>query len=188
MNSERERAGFFLPLPAGRGPGGGFFATAVGGRGPFRYSARDGLGRYPTTEGDDMFRLLAGAFALTLIALTAGADDKKEPKAGATTTWVRDANGIDLKFVFGADTGTFNVTAGDDGVVLKAKLTRKKDVVTAEFTDVDVKGNFPNPPKKGDKISFKWVVKDDTATLSDFTSDNEGAKDVVEGEYKRKKK
>ena len=43
-------------------------------------------------------------------------------------------------------------------------------------------------PKKGFKISFKWVAKGDTATLSDLTGDKvEDAKSVVEGEYKKKK-
>ena len=131
-----------------------------------------------------MFRLLACGFALALVAFTAGADDKKEEK---TTTWVREANGVELKFVFGKDTATFNVTAGENTAVLKAKVTKEKDVVTAVITDVTVKGDFPATPKKGDKMSFKWVAKDDTATLSDFKSDHEEAKAVVEGEYKLKK-
>ena len=49
--------------------------------------------------------------------------------------------------------------------------TRPGVVVTSEVTDVEVKGNFPAAPKKGDKISFKWVVKGDVATLSDFKGD-----------------
>ncbi len=135
-----------------------------------------------------MFRLLAGGFALALVALTAGADEKKDPKKDdKATAWVRESNGVNLKFEFGKDTATFHVAAGENSVVLKAKVTKEKDVVTAEFTDVTVKGDFPNAPKKGEKISFKWVAKGETATLSDFKSEHEGAKDIVEGEYKLKK-
>lgn len=132
-----------------------------------------------------MFRLLVSGFALALIAFnTAGADEKKDPKAA--TTWVREINGVDLKFEFAKDTATFNVFAGENGIIVTAKLTKDKDVVTAEFTEVTEKGNFPNKPKKGDKISFKWVEKDGVAKLSDFKGP-EDAKDIIEGEYKLKK-
>jgi len=131
-----------------------------------------------------MYRFLLSAFALAAVALSAGADEKKDPKA--TTTWVREINGVDLKFVIGKDDATFNVFAGENGVIVKAKLTKEKDVVTAEFTDVEEKGNFPNKPKKGDKISFKWTVKDGVATLAELTGADD-AKEIVEGEYKLKK-
>lgn len=131
-----------------------------------------------------MFRLLLCGFALSLAALTAGADEKKDPKAA--TTWVREINGVDLKFELGKDAGTFHVFVGENGAVIKAKLTRDKDKVTAEFTDVEEKGNFPNKPKKGDKITFKWAEKDGTAKLSDLTGADD-AKDIIEGEYKLKK-
>ncbi len=135
-----------------------------------------------------MFRLLAGSFALTLVTLGAGAQDKKDPKEkDKATAWVRESNGVDLKFEFGKDTVTFHVTAGGNGVVIKAKLTKEKDVVTAEFTEIVEKGDFPNKLKKGDKISFKWVEKGTTATLSEFKGDGaDEAKDIVEGEYKKK--
>lgn len=131
-----------------------------------------------------MFRLLAVSCTLALFALSAGAEDKKDPKA--TTTWVRETDGVALKFEFGKDTATFNVFANENGIIIKAKMTKAKDVVTAEFTEVEEKGSFPNKPKKGDKISFKWVEKDGVATLSDFKGADD-AKPVVEGEYKLKK-
>ena len=131
-----------------------------------------------------MVRLLLGCLALTVGALSAGAEDKKAPTA--VTAWVREANGVDLKFEFGTDAATFNVFMGENGIIAKAKLTKEKDVVTAEFTDVEEKGRFPSRPKKGDKISFKWMEKGATATLSEFKGADE-AKEVVEGEYKLKK-
>jgi hypothetical protein len=136
-----------------------------------------------------MFRLFAGGFALTLLALAAhpaAAEDKKDKDKA--TVWTREVNGIDLKFEIGKTTAKYHVFSGDNGCIVSAKLTVEKDVITSEVTDVEVKGNFPGAPKKGEKVSFKWVVKGDTATLSDFKGDGaDGAKDVVEGEYKKQK-
>jgi hypothetical protein len=133
-----------------------------------------------------MFRLITGGFVLALLALTAApisADDKDK-----TTTWMRESNGIELKFEFTKDTAKFHVSAGDNSITASAKIKIEKDVVTAEITDVETKGDIQDAPKKGDKVSFKWVVKGDTATLSDLKGDNvDNAKAIVEGEYKKKK-
>jgi hypothetical protein len=135
-----------------------------------------------------MFRLFAGGFALALAVFAGGpvaAEDKKEEKR---TTWVKEAGEVTLTFEMGKETAKYTVTIGENAAILKAKLKWDKDTVTSEITDVEVKGNFPNAPKKGEKVTFKWVVKDDKATLSEMTGDNaEGAKDLVEGEYKKKK-
>ncbi len=133
-----------------------------------------------------MFRLIASGFALAVLALTgpATADDNKEK----FTVWTREINGIDLKFEIGKTTAKYHVHSGDNGCVITTKVKHDKDTVTNEVTDVEVKGNFPTAPKKGDKFGFKWVVKDDVATLSDLTGDDsENAKGVIEGEYKLKK-
>jgi hypothetical protein len=133
-----------------------------------------------------MFRLIAGGFALALLALAAGpvaAEEKKD----AVTTWTRESGDVTLTFEIGKDTAKYTVAAGDNSFTVTAKVTREKDVIKNEVTDVAVKGNFPNAPKKGDKVSFKWVVKGDKATLSDLEGDGaDGAKGVVEGEYKKK--
>jgi hypothetical protein len=134
-----------------------------------------------------MFRLFAGGFALALLALAGpvSAEDKKDEKR---TTWTREVGDVTLKFEMGKDTAKYHVFAGENGCVISAKITTEKNVVSSEVTGVEVKGNFPGAPKKGEKISFKWEVKDGVATLSDLKGDNtEGAKDVVEGEYKKKK-
>ncbi len=137
-----------------------------------------------------MFRLFASGFALAVLALTGpvSADDKKEKEKDKLTVWTREINGIDLKFEMGKTTAKYHVHAGDNGCVITSKLKWDKDTVTSEVTDVEVKGSFPSAPKKGDKMSFKWVVKDDVATLSDLTGEGtENGKDVIEGEYKLKK-
>jgi hypothetical protein len=93
---------------------------------------------------------------------------------------------VELKFEIGKDTAKYTVSSGENGCTVTAKLTREKDVIKSEVTDVKVKGNFPGAPKKGDKVSFKWVVKGDKATLSDLEGDNvENAKAIIEGEYKK---
>ena len=137
-----------------------------------------------------MFRLFAGGFALALAVFAGGpvaAEDKKDKEKEKLTVWVREVGEITLTFEMGKETAKYTVAAGENAAIITAKITRDKDTIKSEVTDVEVKGNFPNPPKKGEKVTFKWVVKDDKATLSDLTGDNtEGAKDVVEGEYKKK--
>jgi hypothetical protein len=136
-----------------------------------------------------MFRLLAGGFALALVALSGGpgaAEDKKDKDKPAV--WVKEAGDITLSFEIGKETAKYTVTHGENSAVITSKVKWDKDTVTSEVTDVKITGNFPAATKKGDKISFKWVIKGDTATLSDLSGDNvDGAKDAVEGEYKMKK-
>lgn len=133
-----------------------------------------------------MFRLLVAVLALAAFGLgPVVAEDKKDKDK--PTTWVREVGEVALKFEIGKETAKYHVFSGDNGVILSAKLKWDKDTVTSEITDVEVKGNFPGAPKKGEKVTFKWVVKDNTATLSDLTGDGaDGAKDLVEGEYKKK--
>ncbi len=50
-----------------------------------------------------------------------------------------------------------------------------------------VKGEFPETPKNGAEMKFKFKVYKKTATLSAFESkDLEHAKGVLEGEYESK--
>lgn len=131
-----------------------------------------------------MIRMLAGALALVL-AVPAIADDKDDKDL---TVWVRETDGVDLKFKVGKGTAKFVVAAGENGLVVTGKLTEEKGVTTFEVTDVKEEGTFPQKPKKGDKFSFKWEVKGDKATISDLKGDiADEAKPVVAGEYKKKK-
>lgn len=124
-------------------------------------------------------------FALgLLLAVSVQAAD--EPKA-APVAWVRTAGDIELAFEVGATTGKYTIKFGENRCAVTSKLTFNGDAVTSEVTEVEVKGEIPAPPKKGDKLTFKWVVKGDTATLSDLKGDNtELVKTTVEGEYKKK--
>ncbi|MCS6867109.1 MAG: hypothetical protein RMJ56_14010 [Gemmataceae bacterium] len=134
-----------------------------------------------------MNRRIIGAWVAVLLAvgmLPARADDKE-------VTWIRELDTVELLFKVGKETATFEAHVGDNSITVKGKLTPvkdKKDFVTFEVVDVIEKGEFPTKPKKGDKFSFKWVVKDDKATISEIegTLDDE-AKPVVAGDYKKKK-
>src|SRR5262249_30859460 len=154
------------------------------------YASRGGFGEHPPSPHWRtlmLFRLVAGGFALALLAGTVVADDKKDKDKG--TTWTRESNRIDLTFLFTKDTLTATVMSGENGFVATCKITTDKDgVVKAKITKVEEKGKFPNLPKAGIEFSFKWKVNGDTAELSDLKGDDvEDAKGIVEGEYKKKK-
>ena len=124
--------------------------------------------------------------ALALVCGPVAADDKDKELSG---TWTREANGLDLKFVFTKDTFKVSAFGGDNGVTATCKYTVEKDgTVKATITKVEEKGNFPSKPPEGLEFSFKWKVKGDTATLDDLKGqDLADAKAIIEGEYQKKK-
>lgn len=132
-----------------------------------------------------LVRLVTGGFALALFACTVSAEDKP-----ATTTWEREANGIDLKFEMGKDTMKASVFNGENGFNATCSIKTDKDgVVKVTVKEVKEKGNFPATPKVGFEFSFKWKVDGDKAELSDLKGEGlDDAKGLVEGEYKKKKK
>jgi len=138
-----------------------------------------------------MFRkLLLLAVALGTLSLLAVAEDKKDEKKAVklSGTWVREAEGFEMKFAFKPETMTISAKAGDNVVTVVAKYTIEKDgTVKGTATEVTVKGEFPNPPKKGFEFSFLFAIDGKKAKLSDFKGeDAEGAKAVVECEYESK--
>jgi hypothetical protein len=140
-----------------------------------------------------MFRLLAATCALVLmIAFASRADAEQDPKdaPALSGTWLREANGLDLKIEFaGKDTLKIAVFGGDNGVIVTSKYTVDKDgLVKAKITDVEMKGTFPAKPPKGLEFSFQWKVKGDTATLDNIKGEGlDDARPVFEGDYQKKK-
>lgn len=137
-----------------------------------------------------MLRMLA-CLSIVAVAGLGYADDKKDEKKESPALsgkWIREAEGFSLTFGFEKEKLTLDVTAGENGLIVTCSYKMDKDgVVTAEVTDVKEKGNFPTKPEKGTKIKFKIKADDKKATVSDFEApDAEGAKAVVEGEYKKK--
>lgn len=135
-------------------------------------------------------RLFVGGFALALLVGSGAtiAQDKKAPK-DKPPVWERSASGVDLTIEFGKDTLKMTATRDENGATITCKTTTDKDgTIKATVTDVVEKGSFPPKPAKGFEFSFKWKVKDDTATLSDLKGDGlDDARGVLEGEYQKKK-
>jgi hypothetical protein len=125
--------------------------------------------------------------ALVLVCGPAAADDKDKPALSGI--WTREANGLDLKFEFAKETFKVSAFAGDNGVTVTCKYTVEKDgTVKAKITKVEEKGMFQAKPPEGLEFSFKWKVKDNTASLDGLKGDGlEEAKAVLEGEYQKKK-
>jgi hypothetical protein len=157
---------------------------------PTRYACNDG--RTPSLtprEEEPMQRLFAvvPVVALALVCGPVAADDKDKPALSGT--WTREANGLDLKFVFEKETFKVSAFAGDNGVTVTCKYTVEKDgTVKAKITKVEEKGMFQAKPPEGLEFSFKWKAKGDTANLDDLKGQNlEEAKSVLEGDYQKKK-
>ncbi len=130
------------------------------------------------------------AVAFGTIGFHAVAEDKKDEKKAAKLSgvWVREAEGFEMKFAFKPETMTISAKSGDNGVTVAAKYTVEKDgTIKGTATEVTVKGEFPNPPKKGFEFSFQFAIDGKKAKLTDFKGEEaEGAKAVVEGEYESK--
>src|SRR5262245_57575700 len=135
-----------------------------------------------------MLRLFAvvPVVALTLVSGPVAADDKDTPAPSGT--WTREANGLDLKFVFEKETFKVSAFAGDNGVTVTCKYTVEKDGrVKAKITKVEEKGTFQAKPPEGLEFSFKWKAKDKTANLDELKGDGlEEAKPILEGDYQKK--
>ncbi|MBL8866354.1 MAG: hypothetical protein JNK93_12410 [Planctomycetia bacterium] len=133
-----------------------------------------------------MFRLALGLLAITAgLALAEEKKDKKDaPKLAGS--WVRDADGTEIKFTFKDKTLDVGAKNGDNGMTATCDYTFKDGVVKAKVTKVVEKGEFPAKPNEGFEFSFKITVKEKKATIDDFKSELEGAKAVVEGEYEKK--
>jgi hypothetical protein len=138
-----------------------------------------------------LLRLIVAGCALALLAGlgTTTAQDKKAPKdKEKPTVWTREAEGIELTLQVSKDTLTLSAFRDDDGVTITCKITPDKDgTIKATVTEVVEKGSFPAKPPKGFEFSFKWMVKENTGTLSDLMGDGlDDARGVLEGEYKKK--
>jgi hypothetical protein len=137
-----------------------------------------------------MSRLIAFAMVVTAAGLAA-AQEKKDDTPTLSGLWVKESGDFELAMKFDKETYTTSVKTGDSSIVVTSKYTVDKDgKVKAEVTEVKETGGFPQKPEKGTKFTFTFKIdaKAKTAKLSDFEMPGaEGAKDVVEGDYKEKK-
>jgi hypothetical protein len=133
--------------------------------------------------------------ALTLAGLTASADDKKDDKdkAALSGAWVKKAGELKIDF---CDKDVLKIYPhGNEVIVMVCKYTSAKDGrVKAKLTEFEGKEEAKEKAKEkvplGLEFSFKWKVKDDTATLGDLKGKGdtiEHLKSHLEGEYEQKK-
>lgn len=141
-----------------------------------------------------MFRLLSAAFAVALVGGLGFADDKKpaekKPDLKLGGVWVKQVEGAELTFDFTTkDQLKVTVSAGEAALIINTKLTADKDgKITAKASKIETKGEFPFQPREDYEFSFKIKVDGMTASVSDFTSNEneEQGKQVVEGDYEKK--
>jgi hypothetical protein len=130
--------------------------------------------------------------ACSLLILTAqpvAADD--EDKAALSGVWER--KGGDLKIEF-ADKDVLKIAPHGDKamfVIVCSYTVDKQGLVKVKLTDLEGKEELKQKAKDalpiGLKFSFKWQVKNDTATLDDVKGDNaDRLKSHLEGDYEKK--
>jgi hypothetical protein len=129
---------------------------------------------------------------LVLAGLSAVADDKKDDKdkPSLSGVWTRKEHQLKIEF---SDKEVMKISPhGKDEVILVVcKYTVDKNgMVKAKVTELEGK----EKDKAKDHVpvdlefSFKWQVKNDTATLGDVSGDNvEALKQHLEGDYEQKK-
>jgi hypothetical protein len=130
---------------------------------------------------------------LALGGPSASATDKKDDKdkARLSGVWGQKEGEVRIEF---ADENVMKISPhGENEVILiVCKYTVGKDGrVKARITDLEgkeeVKAKAKGVVPVGLEFSFKWQVKDDTATLDDLKGDNvESVKSHLEGKYEKK--
>lgn len=136
-----------------------------------------------------MFRTLLVSTIALVLAVPAIAADKVDAKK-LKGTWVREVDGNKLTFVFKDDKAMeahLMPSGADKAAVVKCEIQIDKDgKLTGKITEVE-KNGIENAPPVGEEFSFKIKVGKETLTVSDFKGPGEdGAKQIVEGEYKKK--
>ena len=135
---------------------------------------------------------LALAFGfLVLASLTAAADDKKDTKDTRAPSGVWALQGGEMKLEF-ADKDVLKISphGKDELILVLCKYTLGKDgTVEATITELEgkAKAKAAELLPVGLKFTFKWMAKDDKATLDDVKGDKvEALKSHLEGKYDRK--
>ena len=135
-----------------------------------------------------MKRVLLPTLLLLATAMPAMAADKIDFKK-LKGSWSRELDGAKIVMNF-KDEKTAHTTitppGSTDSMEVESEYTLDKDgVLSGTITKVTAKGN--DGPEKGHKFSFKIELAKDVLTLSKLTGvDDENAKKLVEGEYKKK--
>ncbi len=135
-----------------------------------------------------MTRYSYAAVLAVLFAVSTGlAQDKKVEAKKPLGTWVREVGGNTVAFTFEAETLKCVITnaAGERITVFAPYGVAEGDTIFGLITKVE---KTAGGPEKGELFSFHFQVDKDKLILSDLrsTADREEAKQLVQGEYKRK--
>jgi hypothetical protein len=133
--------------------------------------------------------LVCGA-VLALAGVSASADDKKDAKDKPALTGVWALQGGELKLEF-ADKDVLKIFPHGDAEVIAVvcSYSVEKGVVKAKITELDgkAKDKAKDILPVGTEFSFKWAVKDGTATLDDVKGDKaEALRSHMEGKFEKK--
>ncbi len=136
-----------------------------------------------------MGRLATVALTMLLVTIAgaAGTDEKDATKSKPLGIWKRSVGDHSITFTIKPDTLQVVVKSGDKTLQLDADYGVSKDRVL--FARVSKAVKDVEGPSVGDLFSLRFNVHNDTLTFSELKSphDNDGAKELVEGEYRRQK-
>jgi hypothetical protein len=135
-----------------------------------------------------MVRFCAALLAAAALGFAATADDDKKdpPIKGAWQKAEGESVSLDFK---SKDKLIVTVAVGDNKIVATCTYEADKDGLV-KGTIKEVAGDAPEKPPVGYEFKFKFKVDKEkkTAKLSDFEGENaDGARAIMEGEYKPKK-
>lgn len=135
-----------------------------------------------------MIRFRLAALAVAALALAAPAEDKKKDQP-LTGNWVRESDSGTVTILFKSrDRLIVTVEPKDGGKITAANKYEADKDGNVKGTVKEVTSDGDNKPPVGLEFKFKFKITGDKATLSDFEADNgEGAKAILEGDYKKKK-
>jgi hypothetical protein len=164
-----------FPLSAGAGPCHNKLADT------FHYRSQ------PRREKPTMPRWipLGLTAAALLCAAPLAAQDKTGPAAPAGS-WVREMDGVTVRFTFTGGHMKCAIEAGGVNIDVDADVAVSKDgVLFGRVTKVERKG-LEVGPAAGDLFSFRYVMKGKTVTIDDLRGTGGAAEGraLVEGEYK----
>ncbi|SRR6266851_9146934 len=139
-----------------------------------------------------MARSFVAAVLAVLLAVYAGlAEDKKAEVKKPLGAWTRELAGNTVTFTFEADALKCVITnsGGETITVLAAYGVAEGDTVFGLITKVEKTGTNSGP-EKGELFSFRFKADKDALTLSELkgSSEREEAKQLIQGEYKKKDK
>lgn len=136
-----------------------------------------------------MLKKLVPVAAILFLAAPALAADKVDVKK-LKGTWERDTgNNVKISFEFKDEkTMVCRITADQTVEMDCSYSVDKEGVLSGEITNIDKKGN-DSLPDKGTKFAFTIEAGEKKIVLSKLTvngANDDGAKQLVEGEYSKK--